>query len=231
MGQTNFLRKLLQSNHGIVNLSELVTETGLNSSEIISYLHEYQQLGLVHSTGDQISISPYQKVQLAILAIRCGLDIEEISQALDWREFEDIAMAVLTHHGFSNLKHYRFKSQDKGHEIDVLSFKNPLILAIECKHWKRSWQNSVIKRIVDKQQERGDALSRSWQYPSKHPPPSMVPLHKHCTIVPVILTLHLTSLKCYNKVPIIPIFYFQNFLTTELYTQLPNFQTYDMFTD
>ena len=231
MGQTNFLRKLLQSNHGIVNLSELVTETGLNSSEIISYLHEYQQLGLVHSTGDQISISPYQKVQLAILAIRCGLDIEEISQTLDWREFEDIAMAVLTHHGFSNLKHYRFKSQDKGHEIDVLSFKNPLILAIECKHWKNSWQNAVMRRIVDKQIERGTALTQSWQSTPKHPRPSIIPSHKHLMILPIILTLHLTPLKSYNEVPIIPIFYLQNFLSTELYTQLPNFRTYNIFTN
>ncbi len=231
MSQTNFLRKLLQSNHDIVTLSELATETGLNSSEITAYLQEYQQLGLVHSTGDQISISPYQKVQLAILAIHHGLDIEDISQALDWREFEDIAIAILSHHGFSNLKHYRFKSQDKHHEIDVLSFKNPLILAIECKHWKRSWQNTVIKGIVDKQQERGVALSQSWQSQSKHTHPSIIPLHKHLTILPVILTLHLTPLKCYNKIPIIPIFYFQNFLTTELYSQFPNLQTYDIFTN
>jgi Holliday junction resolvase-like predicted endonuclease len=228
MIQTNFLHKLLQSNSDTVNVSELTTETGINSDEITSYLQELQRLGLIHSTKNRIFISPYQKVQLALLAIRYGSDIEDVSQALDWREFEDIAIKVLTHNGFCSLKHYRFKSQNQRHEIDVLSFKNPLILAIECKHWKHSWQNAVIKRIVDKQLERGTALSQLWQSkPKIHP--SMLPSHKHLTILPLILTLHLTPLKSYNNVPIIPIFYFQNFLSTELYTHLPNFRTYDIF--
>ena len=231
MIQTNFLRKLLQSNSDPVNFSELTTETGINSSEITSYLQELQRLGLVHSTKNRIFISPYQKVQLALLAIRYGLDIEDVSQALDWREFEDIAIKILTHNGFCSLKHYRFKRQNRRHEIDVLSFKNPLILAIECKHWKHSWQNAVIKRIVDKQLERGTALSQLWQSKSKLPHPLMLPSHKHLTILPLILTLHLAPFKSYNNVPIIPIFYFQNFLSAELYIQLPNFRTYDMFTN
>jgi Holliday junction resolvase-like predicted endonuclease len=203
----------------------------MNSSEITYYLQDFQQLGLVHFTENRISISPYQKVRLALLALRYGLDIEEVSQALDWREFEDIAVEVLTHYGFCNLKHYRFKSQDQRHEIDVLSFKNPLILAIECKHWKNSWQNAVMRRIVDKQIVRGTALSQSWQGTPKHPRPSIIPTQKRLTILPIILTLHLTPLKSYNEVPIIPIFYLQNFLSTELYTQLPNFRTYDIFTN
>ena len=231
MSHTDFLRKLLQSSSDTLNLSELTTETGINSSEITSYLQELQRSELIHSTEDRIFISPYQKVQLALLAMRYGLDIEDVSQALDWREFEDITIEVLTHNGFCNLKHYRFKNQDQRHEIDVLSFKNPLILAIECKHWKHSWQNAVTKRIVDRQIERGTALSRLLQCNPQRSCPSMIPSHKHLTMLPLILTLHPTPLKSYNKVPIIPIFYFQNFLSTELYAQLPNFRTYDVFTN
>ena len=229
MSHTNFLRKLLQSSSDAITFSELTTETGMNSSEITSYLQELKRSELIHSTEDRIFISPYQKVQLALLAMRYGLDIEDVSQALDWREFEDIAIEVLTHNGFCNLKHYRFKNQDQRHEIDVLSFKNPLILAIECKHWKHSWHKAVTKRIVDRQIERGTALSKSWQ--SKPQRPRMIPSHMHLTMLPLILTLHPTPLKSYNKVPIIPIFYFQNFLSTELHAQLPNFRTYDVFTN
>ena len=229
MNHTNFLRKLLQSNTDTIDISELTTETGMNSSKLTSYLQELRQLELIHSTENRIFISPYQKIQLAILAMRYGLDIEDVSQALDWREFEDIAIEVLSHNGFSNLKHFRFKSQDQRHEIDVLSFKNPLILAIECKHWKHSWQNAVTKRIVDRQIERGTALSRSWQIKTQHTRPSMIPSNKHLKILPLILTLHPTPLKSYNKVPIIPIFYFQNFLSTELHAQFTNFRSYDVF--
>lgn len=228
MSQARFLRKLLQIDHDDADLSELSIKIGLNSTEIMAYLHEYRELGLVHISGNQISISLYQKMQLAILAMRHGLSIEDISEALDWREFEDIALTVLAHHGYANVKHYRFKSQGRRHEIDVLGFKEPLVLAVECKHWKRSWQNAVIKRIVDKQRERGAALARSWHGLSQQLYPPMIPSHKHLTILPVILTLHITPLKCYKKVPIIPIFYFQNFITTELYTQLPHLQTYDV---
>ena len=228
MSQARFLRKLLQIDHDDVDLTELSNSTGLNSTEIMAYLQEYRELDLVHVTGDQISMSPYQKMQLAIYAMRHGLCIEDISEALDWREFEDIALTVLVHHGYSNVKHYRFKSQGRCHEIDVLGFKEPLVLAIECKHWKRSWQNTVTKHIVDKQRERGVALSHSWQGLSKQCYPPMIRSHKHLTILPIILTLHNTPLKCYKNVPIIPIFYFQNFLTTELYTQLSHLQTYDV---
>lgn len=231
MGHTNFLRKLLQSNSDNINFSELTTETGMNLSEVRSCLQEFQGLGLIHSTENRILVSPYQKVQLALLAMRHGLDIEDVSQLLDWREFENIAIEVLTHNGFCNLKHYRFKSKDQRHEIDVLSVKNPLILAIECKRWKHSWQNAVIKRIVNRQIERVTALSRSWQNKPKNPRPSMIPWRKHLTILPLVLTLHQTPLKSYNKIPIIPIFYFQNFLSNELYTQLPNFRIYNISTD
>ena len=230
MNHNNFLRKLLQNNTDTIDISELTTETAINSFELTSFLQELRQLELIHSTKDRISISPYQKVQLALLAIRYGLDIEDVSQALDWREFEDIAIEVLTLNGFSNLKHYRFESQDQRHEIDVLSFKNPLILAIECKHWKHSWQYAVTKRIVERQIERGTALSRSWQSTTHHNRPSMIPSNKQLTILPLILTLHPTPLKSYHKVPIIPIFYFQNFLSTELHAQFPNFQSYDVST-
>jgi Holliday junction resolvase-like predicted endonuclease len=195
----------------------------------MAYLHEYRELDLVHIAGDQISMSPCQKVQLAILAMRHGLSIEDISEELDWKEFEDIAITVLVHHGYSNVKHYRFKGQGRRHEIDVLGYKEPLVLAIECKHWKHSWQNTVTKHIVNKQRERGAALAHSWQGESQQCYPPMIPSHKHLTILPVILTLHITPLKCYKNVPIIPIFYFQNFLTTELHAQLPYLQTYDVW--
>ena len=230
MSHTNFLRKLLQSNSNTIIISELITKTDMNSAGLRSYLQELQQLGLISSNEKRILISPYQKVQLALMAMRYGLDIEQVSQALDWREFEDIAIEVLTHNGFSNLKHYRFKSQGQRHEVDVLSFKNSLILAIECKHWKHSWQNAVTKRIVDRQIERGTALSQSWQSGTQSTRPSMIPSNKHLTILPLILTLHPTPLKSYHKVPIIPIFYFQNFLSTELHAQFHNFRTYDVFT-
>ena len=141
------------------------------------------------------------KLKAAFTAITNGYPIEEVSECLDWRDFEGLVCHVLLENGFSVERNVILTKPRM--EIDVIGIKLNVAILIDCKHWKRM-SNSALIEIVKKQ------VNRVKRYASKL---------TGVMVVPVIVTLHQEEIIFVNKVPIVPIMQLSSFLD-ELYGNL-----------
>ena len=136
---------------------------------------------------------------------------------LRWQEFEGIAAIALERNGYIVEKNVRFKHVARKWEIDIVGCRKPLVICIDCKHWRRGTAPSAVRRITEAQVERTRALAEV--LPS-------VSLVLECSkwekakFLPAILTLMPASFKFYDKVPIVPVLQLQDFLSQLLaYTE------------
>lgn len=162
-------------------------------------------------------VSSSQRLDLAVLALKGGADIERVCQDLGWQEFEDLVALILEANSFSTQKHYRFRTPSRRFEIDVLGLKKPLVLLLECKRWTKSWQRSATMKIVETHLARTKAFLNAF-----HEVRESLGLAgwSEAWLLPLILTLSETPLKTYQQVPVIPIFYFHAFITDEVHSRL-----------
>lgn len=209
MSQSLVLSLLKHTVTGSTEINQIAEGLPLAKGVLEQRLHRLATLNLLSLSGDTISISVGQRFHLALHALRKGLDLEIVCETLDWREFEDLAAFTLKRNGYKATKHFRFKTSRR-YEVDVLGLKEPHILAIECKHWKRSWQRAATKKFVEAHQKRVEALAKYVRTAK-----GRLGLDGWCEIklVPIIITLSETPVKVHNEIPIVPIFYFQNVLT------------------
>ena len=146
------------------------------------------------------------KLKAAFTAITNGYPIEEVSECLDWRDFEGLVSQILLENGFEVEKNVILTKPRM--EIDVVGVKLNVVILIDCKHWKRM-SDSALNEIVRKQ------VNRVRMY-----------ANEICDVmtVPVIVTLHQEQISFVNKVPIVPIIQLSSFLD-ELYGNLEQIKT------
>ncbi len=141
---------------------------------------------------DQIIFHREDRLKLAILALKEGIDIKDIAKVLSWRDFEYFASMILKEHNYQVYNSVRINRL----EIDILAI-DEIALAIDCKHWKYN-NNSMFANAIEKQIMRSKLLLESNRFDIEH-------------IMPLILTLH-ESITFIDDVPIVPIDKFDNFL-------------------
>lgn len=157
-----------------------------------------------------IEASSSQRVKMAVYALRLAADFERVCSLLSWTEFESIAAQAFEANGYRVMKNFRFKQASRKWEIDVIGFKKPLILCMDCKHWKRGWQKAATMKAVEAQIERTKAFAEA--VPNYY---QKVRLNEWeaATIVPIVLSLTAGPYKFYNNVPIVPILQLQDFIS------------------
>ena len=146
------------------------------------------------------------KLEEAFSAITDGHPIEEVSEYLDWRDFEGLVSQILLENGFQIEKNVILTKPRM--EIDVIGTKLNVVILIDCKHWQRM-SNSALNEIVKKQ------VNRVKRYANEI---------SDVMTVPVIVTLHQEQISFINKVPIVPIMHLSSFLD-ELYGNLDQIKT------
>ena len=146
------------------------------------------------------------KLKLAILAIKSGTTIEDVSHNIDWKDFEGLVAEILVSKNFKVVRNFRLRQPTM--EIDVIGTRLGTAVLIDCKHWKRM-SHSALETIVRKQIER-----------AKH----YVSNTKIEIIVPVIVTLYQEETSFINRVPIVPILQFSSFID-EFYGSLEEIRT------
>ncbi len=146
------------------------------------------------------------KLKLAILAIKSGTTIEDVSHNIDWKDFEGLVAEILESKNFKVVRNFRLRQPTM--EIDVIGTRLGTAVLIDCKHWKRM-SHSALETIVRKQIER-----------AKH----YVSNTKIAIIVPVIVTLYQEETSFINRVPIVPILQFSSFID-EFYGSLEEIRT------
>jgi hypothetical protein len=146
---------------------------------------------------------------LSVKALELGADIENVTSLLHWKEFEGISALALERNNFLVRKNFRFTYLKKRNEIDIIGLKKPIVLCIDCKHWRKEINYSSLKNIVPNQIRRTKDLIKflpnistklecvSWEFG---------------IFIPAILSLVSNRHKFYYSVPIIPILKFQDFL-------------------
>jgi len=169
----------------------VVTQTSDETARQI--LDNFMQNGIGTFQDNQIHFQDNDKLKTSLLALRMGAPIDEISQILDWKDFEALVSEILELREFDVTRNLTLTKPRM--QIDVIGIKAGVAILIDCKHWKRL-SYSALETAVNKQIER-----------AKH----YVIKEKVRAALPAIVTLYQEEVKFINKVPIIPIFQLDSF--------------------
>lgn len=169
----------------------VVTDTSEETARQI--LDNFMKNGIGVFQDDQIHFQDNDKLKTSLLALRMGAPIDEISQILDWKDFEALVSEILESREFDVTRNLTLTKPRM--QIDVIGIKAGVAILIDCKHWKRL-SYSALETAVNKQ------IARTKHYVSKE---------KIRGALPAIVTLYQEEIKFIKKVPIIPIFQLDSF--------------------
>ncbi len=169
-------------------------------------LEELASMEIGKKNGDLYDFSKGDKLKSAIYALKIGASLDEVSENLDWRDFEGLVSEILEEKNFGTVRNFMLTKPRM--EIDVLAIKLGIAMLIDCKHWTRC-NTSALRNVVQKQVER------TKQYVSKTP---------NSIAVPVIVTLFQEKVDFIDRVPIVPILQFSSFVD-EFYGNLDELET------
>ena len=164
------------------------------------------QNGIGQTIGNLVNFDDGDKLKAALLAIKNGVPIEEVSRHIDWKDFEGLVAEILDTKHFDVLRNFRMTKPTM--EIDVVGVRLGVALLIDCKHWKKL-SRSALETIVVKQ------IERVKYYVSNA---------KDVIAAPVIVTLNQEETSFINKVPIVPILQFSSFID-EFYGSMEEIKT------
>jgi Holliday junction resolvase-like predicted endonuclease len=208
--ERNLLISLLKlTKDGDVLIKDVNKDSRIAVDIARNLLENLQNEGLVYLDSDLVKVNGANRLRLAVKAASLGADIEHVSTFLRWQEFEAMAALALERNGYVVAKNVRFKHAGRRWEIDVVGCRKPLVLCIDCKHWQRGLKPSALRRIVEAQLERTQALADT--LPSVSLKIECVKWNK-TKFVPVILSLIPSSAKFYEDVPVVPVLQLQDFL-------------------
>jgi len=148
---------------------------------------------LVGESEGLLEASPGQRLGIAVRAVRAGADLERVSRALGWLEFEEMVAYALEENGYAVSRRFRFQAEGRRWEIDVLGAKKPLVLCAECKHWSRGLGNATARKIVETHLEKVGVLSEN-------------------LFVPVAMSLTPARERIYRRIPVVSVFELPSFL-------------------
>ncbi|MBS7619981.1 hypothetical protein KEJ21_04965 [Candidatus Bathyarchaeota archaeon] len=146
---------------GSVSMYSLQKDLHVTRKVLEEFLGKMVKNELVSQKDCMIYASLSQKIKLAARAVEAGADLEHVSRALSWLEFEEMAAKVFEENGFATRLRFRFKAEDKFWEIDVLAYRRPLIACAECKHWLRGLGESSILKIIETHVEKTKVFSEN----------------------------------------------------------------------
>ena len=191
---------------GGVSVDDFSAVTKINSNDSQIILDEFvkNDIGLKKDNFYYFEVS--DKLKIAVALLEKGFPIDDISIALDWRDFEGLTAEILSSKDFAVIKNMMLTKPRM--EIDVVGIKLGIAILIDCKHWKR-YSTSSLTSAVKKQ------IERTKKYVEKT---------QGSTAVPVIVTLYQDKVNFIENVPIVPIFQFSSFID-EFYGNIDQMKT------
>lgn len=169
-------------------------------------LDNFMQNGIGRYEEGQVHFDESDRLKTSILAISMGAAIDEISQLLNWQDFESLAAEIFEKQEFETTKNVILTKPRM--QIDVVGIKSDIAILVDCKHW-RNMSQSALQTAVKKQ------IERTKQYLIKE---------NVRAAIPAIVTLYQHDLQFIDKVPIIPIHQLDSFCD-EFYGNLEKLQS------
>ncbi len=191
---------------GGISVEDFSVVTKLNIVDSKTILDEFIKNNIGTKQDNSYYFEDGDKLKIAVKLLENGSPIDEISVALDWKDFEGLTAAILTSKNFAVIKNMMLTKPRM--EIDVIGIRLGVAILIDCKHWKR-YSVSSLSTVVKKQ------IERTKHYVKKTP---------GAISVPVIVTLYQDKVDFIENVPIVPIFQFSSFID-EFYGNIDQMKT------
>ena len=185
------LNGIIEGGVSVTDFSVICDLDEINAKELL-YTLVQNGIGILNDDVVDFDI-PHDRLQTALFAINLGADLEDVSEYLNWKDFESLTGIILEEKDFEVTKNLILTNPRM--EIDVIGKKMDIALLIDCKHWK-NMSKSALDEIVKKQIER-----------VKH----FVSI-ENMSALPVIVTLHQETIQFIGNVPIVPIMKLSSFL-------------------
>ena len=194
---------------GGVSVTDFCEVTKMNTIDSTSILDEFVKNDIGSIQDGLYYFETGDKLKIAISLLERGCPIDEISTALDWRDFEGLTAEVLSSKNFAVIKNMILTKPRM--EIDVIGIRLGIAILIDCKHWKR-YNISSLTSAVKKQ------IERTKKYVEKT---------QGSMAVPVIVTLFQDKVNFIENVPIVPISQFSSFID-EFYGNIEQMKTIEI---
>jgi hypothetical protein len=191
---------------GGISVEDFSAVTELNSIDSKIILDEFIKNDIGSKQDDSYYFEVSDKLKITVALLEKGFPIDEISIALDWRDFEGLTAEILSSKNFAVIKNLILTKPRM--EIDVIGIRLGIAILIDCKHWKR-YSTSSLTSAVKKQ------IERTKKYVEKT---------QGAIAVPVIVTLYQDKVNFIENVPIVPIFQFSSFID-EFYGNIDQMKT------
>ena len=192
----NFHPRMIDGLRGIttggVSVQDFVDATNIDKDNSIKILDSLIDANFGVYENNLYEFAAGTRLDIALSMLNSGFDIHDISESIDWRDFEGFTAEILAANSFDVSKNL-FLTKPRM-EIDVIGTRLGISLLIDCKHWSH---NHVPTHVVQKQ------IERTRQY--------VVKTSNHVA-APVIVTLYQDHVNFVNRVPIVPIHQFESFL-------------------
>jgi DNA-binding transcriptional MerR regulator len=191
---------------GGVSVEDFSAVTKLSDIDSKTILDEFIKNNIGTIQNNSYYFEDGDKLKIAVALLEKGFPIDEISVALDWKDFEGLTATILASKDFAVIKNMILTKPRM--EIDVIGIRLGIAILIDCKHWKR-YNTSSLTTAVRKQ------IKRTKHYVAKTP---------GAISVPVIVTLYRDKVDFIESVPIVPIFQFSSFID-EFYGNIDQMKT------
>ena len=182
---------IIEGGVSVTDFSVICELDEINAKELL-YTLVQNGIGMLNDDVVDFDI-PNDRLQTALFAINLGADLEDVSEYLNWKDFESLTGVILEEKDFEVTKNLILTKPRM--EIDVIGKKMDIALLIDCKHWK-NMSKSALDEIVKKQIERVKHFVST----------------ENMSALPVIVTLHQESIQFVGNVPIVPIMKLSSFL-------------------
>ena len=191
---------------GGISIDDFCAVTKMNPIDSKIILDEFVKNEIGSKQDTSYYFENGDKLKIAVALLEHGFPIDEISIALDWKDFEGLTAEILSSKNFAVIKNMILTKPRM--EIDVIGIRLGIAILIDCKHWKR-YSHSSLTNAVKKQ------IERTKKYVEKT---------QGSIAVPVIVTLFQDKVDFIQNVPIVPIFQFSSFID-EFYGNIDQMRT------
>lgn len=190
------LARSLGAMPNILTLDRFQKLCEITSKETTRELLDYLVMqGIGQLSDGSVVFSFEDKLEAILLAMSKGCDPERLSKKIHWKDFELFTSQLIESAGYS-IERNVILTKPRA-QIDVIGFYQKIALLIDCKHWMKihgfniaKFSSNQIRRAEKFLEKRKDIESA----------------------LPIIVTLYETNCNFFDRVPIVPISKFKEFL-------------------
>jgi len=141
-----------------------------------------------------------RSVLAAIALARLGVDLDLAARSLSWGDFEDFCAMVVAASGYRVRKNVRLRKPTR--QIDIVAESPSLVLAIDCKNWRRGVGAASLQPAALAQTERTRVLKEK------------AAVAQGKAYLPVLLTVLDNQVRVVEGVPVVPLQALREFLSS-----------------